>query len=89
MGNKAPLTQTQLGIYFESIMHEGEAFYNTPKLFRLDSSLSLERLARALETAVAAHPVLGVRIRQEADGTPLMLQTESLASGFFDYDYER
>lgn len=38
MGNKAPLTQTQLGIYFESIMHEGEAFYNTPKLFRLDSS---------------------------------------------------
>lgn len=37
-------------------MHEGEAYYNTPKLFRLAPSLSLERLAQALETAVAAHP---------------------------------
>lgn len=82
MENKAPLTQTQLGIYFESIMHEGEAYYNTPKLFRLAPSLSLERLARALETAVAAHPALGARIRQEADGTPMMVQAETFAPGW-------
>mgnify|MGYP002624948222 CR=1 FL=1 len=65
---QVPLTKTQYGIYAECIGYEGEARYNIPYLYVLDASLDGERLARAIETAVAAHPTLFTRIEQDEQG---------------------
>ena len=58
---KVPLSQTQSGIYFESVRMGGCA-YNRHCLYTLDNSLDMERLARAVEKAVKAHPCMEVRI---------------------------
>ena len=71
MKTQAPLTKTQYGIYAECIGYEGEARYNLPYLYVLDASLDGERLARAIQVAVAAHPTLFTRIEQGDDGEPL------------------
>ena len=71
-----PLTQTQLGIYVESMARVGEAAYNNPVLLRLDARLDAERLARALEAAIEAHPFVKIHIEEDAEGTPLMVPGE-------------
>ncbi len=68
-----PLTQTQLGIYVESMAREGEAAYNNPVLLQLDSSLDEQRLARAVETAVEAHPFVKIHVEEDDQGTPFMV----------------
>ncbi len=59
-----PLSQTQLGIYFESMRMSG-CVYNNHFLYTLDKSLDMERLARAVEKTVQAHPYMEVRISQD------------------------
>ena len=71
MKTSAPLTKVQLGLYVECAAHVGEACYNLPYIYVLDGSLDAERLCRAVETAVAAHPTLFTRIELDADGNPL------------------
>ena len=61
-----PLSQTQLGIYFESVRMGGCA-YNMHYLYTLDKSLDMERLARAIEKTVQAHPYMEVRISQDSN----------------------
>ena len=68
-----PLSQTQMGIYVESMAREGEAVYNNPVLLRLDPSLDDERLARAVETAVEAHRFVKLHVEEDDAGTPLMI----------------
>ena len=70
MITKAPLSKVQYGIYAECIGFEGEPRYNLPYLYVLDGSLDGDRLARAIETAVAAHPTLFTHIGQGDDGEP-------------------
>ena len=65
--NKIPLSQTQLGIYFESVRMGGCA-YNRHYLYTLDKSLDMERLAKAIEKTVQAHPYMEVRISQDSNG---------------------
>ena len=62
-----PLSQTQLGMYFESVRMGGCA-YNRHYLYTLDKSLDMERLARAIEKTVQAHPYMEVRISQDSNG---------------------
>lgn len=69
----APLTQTQLGIYAQSMARRGEAVYNNPVLLRLGDGIEPERLARALETAVEAHAFVKLHIEEAEDGTPVMV----------------
>ena len=70
MGKKiAPLSQTQLGIYLDCLSMEEAGAYNRHFLFTLDDSIDLNRLAAAIEKAVAAHPSSFVRIA-EKDGEP-------------------
>ena len=66
--NKIPLSQTQSGIYFESVRMGGSA-YNRHYLYTLDKSLDMERLAKAIEKTVQAHPYMEVRISQDSNGT--------------------
>ena len=68
-----PLSQTQLGIYAESMAREGEAVYNNPILLRIDESIDADRLARAVEAAIEAHRFVKLHIEEDDEGTPLMI----------------
>ena len=68
-----PLSQTQMGIYAESMARQGEAAYNNPVLLKLDGSVDEERLARAIEQAVEAHSFIKTHIVEDADGNPVMM----------------
>ena len=76
----APLTKTQYGLYAECIAHQGEACYNIPYLYTLDGSLNGERLCKAIEAAVKAHPTLFTRIELTEQGDPV--QTISVDDDF-------
>ena len=65
-----PLSKTQYGVYVECANHSGEICYNLPYLYTLDPSLDAERLCRAIETAVKAHPTLFTRISLDDNGEP-------------------
>ena len=76
MKNSAPLSASQYGIYAECVSHQGEVFYNLPYIYILDGSLDGERLRKAVETAVKAHPALFARISLDADGNPVQTVAE-------------
>ena len=67
----APLTKTQYGLYVECVNHPGEPCYNVPCFYILDGSLDEERLRKAIETVVAAHPTLFTRIELTDQGDPV------------------
>ena len=67
----APLTKTQYGIYTECASKTGEPCYNLPYLYTLDKSLDAEKLCKAIETAVMAHPTLFTRIELTEEGDPM------------------
>ena len=71
MKTKTLLSKTQYGLYVECINHAGEACYNIPYLYTLDGGLDGERLRRAVEAAVKAHPTLFTRITQNDEGEPV------------------
>ena len=71
MKTSAPLTKTQYGLYVECVNHSGEPCYNCPSLYTLDGSLDEERLRKAIETMVAAHPTLLTRIELTDEGDPV------------------
>ena len=71
MKTSAPLSKVQYGLYVECVAHQGEACYNLPYLYVLDGSLDEDRLCRAIEAAVAAHPTLFTRIELDGQGDPL------------------
>ena len=71
MKNTSPLSQSQLGIYAECMEHENEVFYNLPFLFVFDGSLDADRLCRAIEATIKAHPVFFTRIEVNEEGEPV------------------
>ncbi|MBR1935944.1 MAG: amino acid adenylation domain-containing protein [Muribaculaceae bacterium] len=71
MKQSAPLSRVQYGIYVDSVTHMGEAYYNLPYFYTFDASLDGDRLCRAIEATVAAHPTLFTRISLPDDGEPL------------------
>ncbi len=73
----APLSKVQYGLYVECVAHQGEACYNLPYLYVLDGTLDGEKLCRAIETAVAAHPTLFTRIKLNNEGDPLQTIDDS------------
>ena len=66
----APLSRSQYGIYAECVSHENEVFYNLPYLFIFDGSLDADRLCRAIEATIKAHPTFFTRIGVTAEGEP-------------------
>ncbi|MBO7493556.1 MAG: amino acid adenylation domain-containing protein [Bacteroidales bacterium] len=81
MKNTSPLSQSQLGIYAECMGHENEVFYNLPFLFVFDGSLDADRLCRAIETTIKAHPVFFTRIELSDEGEPLQtIDTDEVSS---------
>ena len=62
--DKVALSQTQLGIYFESVKI-GNGTYNIHLIFTLDKSLDMDILANAIDKVVQAHPYMEVRITDD------------------------
>ena len=83
----SPLSQSQLGIYAECVQHENEVFYNLPFLYVFDGSLDADRLCRAIEATVQAHPVFFTRIELSDEGEPV--QTIDLEKEEFHLSVEQ
>ena len=71
MKQSVPLSKSQYGIYAECVSRENEVFYNLPFLFVLDNSLDADRLCRAIETMLKAHPTFFTRIGVNDEGEPV------------------
>ena len=71
-----PLSQTQMGIYAESMARRGEAAYNNPILLKIDGSIDEHQLARAIEQAVSAHSFIQTHIVEDEDGNPVMMPSD-------------
>ena len=80
LNRACPLTQSQLGIFLECEMHEGEAVYNNPMLFRLGDDTDTDRLADAVDRTMRAHPGLFAAIGTDADGQPIMRYSPEYAA---------
>ena len=77
-----PLTQTQLGIYFDCLKFPGSTIYNIPCLYRLGTEVDLERLGNALEKVVKAHPYLSVSFEKADDGDIVAVKNKPAAVTF-------
>ncbi len=64
------LTQTQLGLYFESVRNPEKLMYHLPYLFKIDH-VGAEELADALAKVVEAFPSMSARITVDEEGNPL------------------
>ncbi|MGN0154558.1 MAG: amino acid adenylation domain-containing protein, partial [Lachnospiraceae bacterium] len=51
-----PLTQTQRGIFVESVANAGTTIYNIPLLYKLSNKVDIKRLKTAIENTINAHP---------------------------------
>ncbi|MDY6392062.1 MAG: amino acid adenylation domain-containing protein [Bacilli bacterium] len=68
-----PLTMTQEGIYVECFSHPDSTIYNIPLLYKLDQNVDLDRLQKAMETAIDAHPYLKGYLKVNEAGNPRMV----------------
>ena len=87
MKETAPLSQSQLGIYAECVHHVNEVFYNLPFLYVFDGSIDADRLCRAIEATIQAHPTFFTRIELNDDGEPM--QTIDLEKEDFSLSVEQ
>ena len=87
MKQSAPLSKSQLGVYAECVQHENEVFYNLPFLYVFDGSIDADRLCRAIEATVQAHPVFFTRIELSDEGEPM--QTIDLEKEEFSLSVEQ
>ena len=72
-----PLSQTQLGIYVESISRHGEVAYNNGMLFKLNPAIDADQLSKACETVVEAHPYIKTRLFVDSQGNPRQLRNDA------------
>jgi len=63
-----PLTQTQMGLFVESMAKPEELLYHIPFLFKLHPDVDLPRLKTAIEAAITAHAYIKTRFFMDADG---------------------
>ena len=73
-----PLTNTQEGILIECTANMGTTIYNIPYLFKLDKKVDLEKLAKAIDSTVEAHPYLKTCLFMDENGDVLQKRDDSL-----------
>ena len=64
-----PLTDNQLGVYYECMQSPDEIKYTMPTVLRLDSTVDAEKLKKSIIKAVEAHPYIKTRIITTDDGS--------------------
>ncbi len=72
------LSQSQMGIYVESIQHPNELVYHMPFLYTLNKAIDLERLRNALYKVIAAHPAFYSYYTTDESGEPLIVERRDL-----------
>ena len=75
--NDYPLSQTQLGIYIECMSRQGEVAYNNGMLFQLKPTIDIDRLSKACEAVVEAHPFIKTRLFIDSQGDPRLLRNDN------------
>ncbi len=70
-----PLTSSQLGVYFQVVKNPETLMYNNPVCVRLGSGVDTDKLAAALEAAVANHKAYQCRI-DVVGGLPSMIPAD-------------
>ena len=73
-----PLSQSQMGIYVESIQHPNSLVYHMPFLYTLDKSIDLERLRAAIYRVIEAHPAFYSYYTTDDNGEPLIVERKDL-----------
>ncbi|MBQ7061392.1 MAG: amino acid adenylation domain-containing protein, partial [Clostridia bacterium] len=63
-----PLSETQNGILVECISKPDSTVYNIPYLFKLSPKVDIDRLKKALEDTINAHPYLKIKLFVDDDG---------------------
>lgn len=63
-----PLSQTQMGIYATCVNSHEEGSYNIPFLYKLPTSIELERLSAALSAVIDAHPYVKLHLVETPSG---------------------
>ena len=64
-----PLTENQLGVYYECVQSPGEVKYTMPSVTKFDKEIDAEKLRKAIIDVVEAHPYIKTRIVLSDDGT--------------------
>ncbi len=59
---KYPLSETQLGFYFEWMKHPELTEYNVPYLYVFSKKIDVDRLEHAIQLALSKHPIYSIRI---------------------------
>ena len=63
-----PLTENQLGVYYECMQNPDEVKYTMPTVIRFDSEVDSAKLKEAVIKTVEAHPYIKTRIITTDDG---------------------
>ena len=71
------LSQTQMGIYAESMARQGEAAYNNPILLKISAEIDEQKLVQAIEQVVSAHAFIKTRIEEDGEGNPVMVPSDA------------
>ena len=64
-----PLTENQLGVYYECMQSSAEIKYTMPAVAKFDKKIDAEKLKEAIIKVIDAHPYLKARIVLLDDGT--------------------
>ena len=64
-----PLTENQLGVYYECIQNPDDITYVIPTATRFGSDIDAQKLKQAIITTIEAHPYLKTRILTLDDGS--------------------
>ena len=73
-----PLSQSQMGIYVESMQHINDLVYHMPFLYTLDKAIDLERLRNALYRVIEAHPAFLSYYTTDEGGEPLIVERSDM-----------
>ena len=60
--DRYPLSQSQMGLYYECVKNPETVIYNIPVCFALDKDTDTGRLQKAVSEAINAHPALKTRL---------------------------
>ncbi|WP_296859584.1 non-ribosomal peptide synthetase [uncultured Methanobrevibacter sp.] len=72
-----PLTENQMGIYYECIQNPYEIKYTMPTVVRFDSDVNADKLKEAVIKTIEAHPYIKTRIVSFEDGSLKQLNNKN------------
>ncbi len=75
----APLSYTQYGVYSECMKRPEDTFYNIPFMLRFPAQIDADRLARAIDTVLSAHPYVFTQLTIKDDD---IVQRRMSADGY-------